>query len=283
MVDLRQAGVGACAGFIEACIMHPVDTIKTRVQAQSVEGVQFKGVRDVFTRTLREESPRAFYKGFPAVLVSVVPRVCAQYQGLACFLPLVREHAPSQIPRSLHASIAGVLTGIVQASLIVAPLELLKNRSQVTRSHNARSGLFQVANDVIQRAGIRGLYQGLAATVLRQCWGLWIKFGCYVGICDLFRKDGKELTPVHYMLAGGTSNTFVGVLVSPLDVVKTRIQLANTPLSVRACVRGILQDEGWRVFFRGASMRVLRVAPGGAIQFATAEYFAKMMGVSIGR
>lgn len=29
-----QIGAGGCAGFVEACIMHPMDLIKTRFQLQ---------------------------------------------------------------------------------------------------------------------------------------------------------------------------------------------------------------------------------------------------------
>ena len=293
-VDIRQGLVGAAAGLVEACIMHPVDTVKTRMQARTVGGVRFTGVQDAFLRTLQEEGAGSFYKGLGPVVASVMPRVCFQYMGLSYFLPIARSITPSAVPASLHPSIAGVMTGVVQATVVVAPLELIKNRDQVSRSlvsqggdaaTRAKTGLFATGADVIKREGVAGLYKGLGATVLRQCWGLWIKFGCYIGIRDAMkaRVDG-ELQPYHHMLAGGITNTFVGVLVSPFDVVKTRIQISRQEdaLTIRGCVRGILKQEGWRTFFRGASMRVLRVAPGGAIQFATAECLATFAGVKIG-
>ena len=33
------------------------------------------------------------------------------------------------------------------------------------------------------------------------------------------------------------------------------------------CVRTLARDEGWRAFFRGSILRIVRIAPGGAVQF----------------
>ncbi|KAJ9465770.1 Succinate/fumarate mitochondrial transporter [Diplonema papillatum] len=289
----KQAATGATAGLVEAVIMHPVDTVKTRVQAERVGGVRFAGVADAVKRTFTEEGFGAFYKGLAPVVLSVVPKVAIQYVGLATFLPFARQLAPEAAPRWSHASAAGVLTGVVQATLVVAPLELLKNRQQVLRTlasaHDAKPpslrGLF---GDILRTEGVRGFYKGLLATVLRQCWGLFIKFGGYMGLREVLTArlaPGERLQPYHHMLCGGGTNVLVGLLVSPLDVVKTRLQLSEGPRAprIRDCVSKIVREEGWQAFFRGASMRVVRIAPGGAIQFATAEWVAAhIFGVRIG-
>eukprot|EP01063_Lacrimia_lanifica_P040577 TRINITY_DN925_c0_g6_i1.p1 TRINITY_DN925_c0_g6~~TRINITY_DN925_c0_g6_i1.p1 ORF type:complete len:327 (+),score=64.69 TRINITY_DN925_c0_g6_i1:109-981(+) len=287
-VDWRQGAVGAAAGFLEACVMHPIDTVKTRLQARAAsDGTRFVGVADAFARTYGEEGVGAFYKGLGPVVVSVVPRVCVQYLGLGMFLPMVKQSGA--VPAALQPSVAGVLTGVMQATLVVTPLELLKNRQQVQRGAAAGPrGLAAAARHVVRAEGVRGLYKGLAATIARQCWGLFIKFGSYIHLRDeLHARYPSPDGSMHAgcpVLAGGCTNVLVGVLVSPVDVVKTRVQLsASDTLSIRACLRGIIRDEGWRVLFRGASMRVLRVAPGGALQFGTAEYLAKhVFGVKIG-
>jgi hypothetical protein len=63
-------------------------------------------------------------------------------------------------------------------------------------------------------------------------------------------------------LAGAASGAFVSVLVSPLDVVKTRIQVKrlpkgvpDTPLLVTMYRLG--QREGYRAFFKGLGTTML--------------------------
>lgn len=38
------------------------------------------------------------------------------------------------------------------------------------------------------------------------------------------------------------------------------------------CVKSMAKNEGMASFFRGSWLRIIRIAPGGAIQFACYEY-----------
>jgi len=61
---------GLLSGVVSAFLATPADVIKTRLQAKSEDGVVYKGIRDCFTRTLRDEGPRAFFKGaVPRILI----------------------------------------------------------------------------------------------------------------------------------------------------------------------------------------------------------------------
>lgn len=52
------AGLGA--GFFAVCIGSPVDVVKSRMMGDSI----YKSTLDCFLKTLRNEGPFAFYKGF---------------------------------------------------------------------------------------------------------------------------------------------------------------------------------------------------------------------------
>lgn len=84
----------------------------------------------------------------------------------------------------------------------------------------------------------------------------------------------KDKTPVlHHTIAGGCTNVLVGVLNSPPDVVKTHMQTTRgMHKNEIACLRYLVRNDGFGVFFRGSWLRVLRIAPGGAIQFGTYGY-----------
>lgn len=63
-------------------------------------------------------------------------------------------------------------------------------------------------------------------------------------------------------LAGATSGIFVSILVSPLDVVKTRIQVKRLPKGVPSTPLYIVmyrlaQKEGLRAFYKGLGATML--------------------------
>jgi len=145
-------------------------------------------------------------------------------------------------------------------------------------------GFFSTIQVIAKEEGITALYKGLTATIVRQSWGLAVKFTCYNQLKSLFQHYyGGELKPYHFMLCGGLSNVIVGILNSPPDVIKTRLQdqiTGSTPAKYRnslSCIQVMLREEGIRSFFKGASLRVIRIAPGGAIQFAVYEYALKLL------
>lgn len=58
---------GAAAGMPAAYLATPADVIKTRLQVESRAGQQtYHGITDAFRKILREEGPKAFFKGGPA-------------------------------------------------------------------------------------------------------------------------------------------------------------------------------------------------------------------------
>jgi len=63
-------------------------------------------------------------------------------------------------------------------------------------------------------------------------------------------------------IAGATSGVFVSVLVSPLDVVKTRIQVKRLPKGVPDTPLFVVmyrlgQREGFRAFYKGLGATML--------------------------
>lgn len=83
-----QAGMqivaGGSAGFVEVCIMHPLDVCKTRLQIQAkpqvgasaaAQGVYYNGVIDCFAKMYRHEGLLSYWKGIlPPILVETPKR-----------------------------------------------------------------------------------------------------------------------------------------------------------------------------------------------------------------
>jgi len=242
----------------------------------------FTGAADAMRQTMAREGFAAFYKGFIPVAGAVVPRVALQYTGLAFFKPRFEDSATAKY---LHPGVAaGICTGVVQSVCVVTPLELLKQRQQTELSTQAGGeGRYQgsvgTLRAVLRDEGFSGLYKGLTATMVRQCWGLSVKFYGYFTVKTVVQGD-REPEPWHGAVAGGLTNVLVGVLVCPPDIVKVRMQNngkgggAREYKNIVDCVAKMATQEGPFSFFKGAGLRVLRIAPGGMIQFYVAEWLA---------
>ncbi|KAG2224316.1 hypothetical protein INT45_012885, partial [Circinella minor] len=274
---------GAAAGTAELLVMQPTDVLKTRFQSIRVATHYNNGILQAFKRVISEEGFKALYRGTIPVLCIVGPRVSLQYLGLTLYKPIFEKLEGKMIPSHSSAGLAGICTGITQAVTLVTPLEMIKVRQQTDLMNAAHErkyrGLIQTGSLIVKEEGLFALYNGLLATVARQSWGLVVKFSAYTEIKAMFERASgepdKQLAPWKHMVSGGLANILVGVLNSPPDVVKTRMQDDNKPYKTTwDCVKSMVKNEGWLSFFRGSWLRVIRIAPGGAIQFAVYEQVA---------
>ncbi|GLT39908.1 hypothetical protein SLA2020_140740 [Shorea laevis] len=77
---LVQLGCGTISGALGATCVYPLQVIRTRLQAQrSNTRDAYKGMSDVFWRTLQKEGYRGFYKGLFPNLLKVVPAASITY------------------------------------------------------------------------------------------------------------------------------------------------------------------------------------------------------------
>ena len=68
--------------------------------------------------------------------------------------------------------------------------------------------------------------------------------------------------------AGGTAAT----ITNPLDTLRTRVQVHPTPITVRQAFRMVIDEGGVTRLWRGASARVLSMAPTTALLLTSYEF-----------
>ncbi|XP_020251396.1 calcium-binding mitochondrial carrier protein SCaMC-1-like [Asparagus officinalis] len=77
---LIQLGCGTISGALGATCVYPLQVIRTRMQAQNTNSATaYKGMSDVFWRTLQHEGFIGFYKGIFPNLLKVVPSASITY------------------------------------------------------------------------------------------------------------------------------------------------------------------------------------------------------------
>ncbi|RGB40799.1 mitochondrial carrier domain-containing protein [Rhizophagus diaphanus] len=270
------AGTGA--GLVEVSLMQPTDVLKTRYQSIRVAS-NYNGISILssFAKIVKQEGFFALYRGTLPVMCIVTPRVSLQYTGLAMFKPIFERMEGKYIPSGSASAFTGAR--IMQAITLVTPLELIKIRQQTDINRFKYHGMFSTIALIVREEGITALYKGLVPTIFRQSWGLAVKFTGFALFLDLFRiQSNNNLKPHHFVASGFLSNVLVGILNSPPDVVKTRMQDQSASYKNSwDCVKIMMKYEGPLSLFKGSLLRIIRIAPGGGIQFATFEYLYRLL------
>jgi solute carrier family 25 2-oxodicarboxylate transporter 21 len=69
-----------CTGFVEVCIMHPLDLVKTRLQIQSGKTLTkndpkyYSGIFDCFRKMYKYEGLTSFWKGIIPPILAETPK-----------------------------------------------------------------------------------------------------------------------------------------------------------------------------------------------------------------
>ena len=99
--NFENSIMGCIASGTTVCIMIPMDTIKTRLVTQGLNqaSIPYKGIVDCAVRVAREEGVKAFYKGLPPRLVSVVPMVGIQFTVYEFMKKVMQKRALAESQR----------------------------------------------------------------------------------------------------------------------------------------------------------------------------------------
>lgn len=149
-------------------------------------------------------------------------------------------------------------------------MEVVKQRAQVHKSPS-----LEVFRTTLSTSGIRGFYRGYASTIMREIPFSLIQFPLWEFLkATRAKQTGKvKCNLLETMLCGSLAGGFSAFVTTPLDVIKTRIMLANygdaskgkERVSYRSIIAGIYSQGSFRAFFLGAVPRVLWISFGGAI------------------
>ncbi|KNE71002.1 hypothetical protein AMAG_15262 [Allomyces macrogynus ATCC 38327] len=257
-----QAAAGFLAGAASTALLHPLDLVKTRFQADT-----------------SSKRPRITLLASARALASIARGhgIRGLYQGLA---PNFAGATASWGGEHLVAAAeAGALT-----CLATNPIWLVKTRmclqSPTAPQYN---GLFDALTQIARTEGLRGLYRGLTPALFGVSHGA-IQFMVYE---DLKRHashyssthDGASwlLGPTfEYIFNAVTSKVVASVATYPYQLVKTRLQSGAARYGgVVDVVRQTWKGEGLVGFYKGLGANVLRVMPGTCVTFVVYETTSK--------
>jgi len=260
--------VGASAGAISSTLVFPIDTIKTRLQAQAHSG----GPVQMFKNILSKEGPVGFYRGLPLALAGIIPEKGVQL-GVN---EICRDAfaAPDGSVAFHHQLLSGMAAGACQ-SLVNTPGELLKIRFQTqallvslaaaaAAPHPAPAPPPPPSALGLARAlGPGGLYAGFWPCLARDVTFGLVCFPLFAGLRALAAGEQGELSNASLICLGTIAGGVASGVCTPPDVVKTRMQVrsdsSSKGYSLRESIKvlsRIVQEEGVVTLFRGVSQRI---------------------------
>jgi hypothetical protein len=176
--------------------------------------------------------------------------------------------------------VAGTGAGLFQ-TLLLAPIENVKVRLQAQGQIRAYKGPLDCLKQLHREHGIRGVYKGMGATLLRDSFSYGVYFSVYETFKRRLQGDDPHAHPLAMFLAGGMAGVISWLTIYPVDVIKSRIQedsLSNPKYKgIVDCVKKSVHSEGWRVLFRGLSPTLLRTFIVSGANFVVYELAAKSL------
>uniref|UniRef100_A0A1A9ZLF6 Mitochondrial 2-oxodicarboxylate carrier n=1 Tax=Glossina pallidipes TaxID=7398 RepID=A0A1A9ZLF6_GLOPL len=278
-----QVVAGGSAGFVEVCIMQPLDVVKTRMQLGG-GGHHYKGVFDCFAKMSRQEGFFAFWKGILPPIIAETPKRAIKFVCFEQTKPLFMFGAAAPTP--LTFSLAGLTAGLIE-SIAVNPFEVVKVTQQAdkTKMKEAQS-TWTVTRQIVQKDGfgLRGLNKGITATMGRNGLFNMVYFGFYHSVMKLTSSSDDHFKEFFRKFAiGFTSGTLACFVNIPFDVAKSRIQGPQPQPGVvkyKSALGSILlvyREEGFRALYKGLVPKIMRLGPGGAILLLVYEYVLDLM------
>lgn len=215
-------------------------------------------------------TPRTFIKGVAPQFLLAFPAGALQF---ASYEFCKAKAAAVGIKGGLSEVLCGA-SGALAASVIRVPQEVLKQRVQADIYPNAAVGLSRLLSE----KGIAGLYTGYVATISRDVPWNALSFMFFSQAKTLFTATtGKAPTTEQNLGLGALSGMMAAVIMTPVDVVKTRLMTGGATGGIVGTMSRIVTEEGAITLMKGVVPRVVFLAPLAAMTLSLYEAFGKAL------
>ncbi|CAN7000189.1 unnamed protein product [Brassica oleracea var. botrytis] len=205
LTPVLRLGAGATAGIIAMSATYPMDMVRGRLTVQTANSpYQYRGIAHALSTVVREEGPRALYRGWLPSVIGVVPYVglnFAVYESLKDWLVkdnpfgLVENNELTIITRLSCGAIAGTV-----GQTIAYPLDVIRRRMQMVGWKSASSvvtgegrskasleynGMVDAFRKTVRHEGLGALYKGLVPNSVKVVPSIAIAFVTYEMVKDV--------------------------------------------------------------------------------------------------
>lgn len=272
---------GAFAGLVTDLTLHPLDTIKTRLQA---------GVGSISSSATAKTaaSKRSLFQGLTPALCGSCPSGAfffGTYQFISRKLDELenknnnKHGSTSSSSNIIYKSLIASCLGEASACLVRAPVDIVKNNMQVGKSGTESIGLLFASRRKFLKVYQALLFRELPFAMLQlptlellkqnpivQC----VAYHLSSEYWNIIEDKKVAATVVAGFFAGGSA----AFVTTPSDVYKTRNAVFQNDGKVvyKMKFRDFLFKSSVRELFTGGMSRVVMISVGGSIFFGTQEW-----------
>lgn len=220
--------------------LHPIDTLQTQAHTQmearklSREELDLREQpRPIESLSLGLEPRLNQDSTMSSQTIQATKNPVATLPDASAQLHKINKQSLEYIIRS---GLAGGLAGI-SAKTLIAPLDRVKILFQTNNPHYKQyvgsfRGMFRAISTIYAGDGLRGLYQGHSATLLRIFPYAAIKFVCYEQIRTVLIPEDQYETAGRRLLAGALAGVTSVYFTYPLDLIRVRLAFETSHYSI---------------------------------------------------
>ena len=272
------------SGGIARMIVHPLDTIKAKIQVQQGNKTpEFLTIHKALQTTLQKEGYKGLYKGLLFSVTGCLPAVCMYFTSYELAKQELMKFQLFKNNNFLVYLCSGLIAEAVSCIFFV-PIDVIKERLQVQSNikEYSYSGGINALKIVLNKEGIRGIYRAYWATVA--------SFGPFSALyfmiyekCKFYAVGNqKEIEFLPSLFCAAFAGSAAAWITNPLDIAKVRMQVVRATGHSRFPYKNmwhgiklIYSQEGVKALTQGSFARILFHMPNTAISMSLVEYFRK--------
>jgi hypothetical protein len=299
----RRMLCGGLAGMVAKTATNPLERIKMLKQTgehgaaaanhvvtatAATAGAQHgghhhPGIVAIYRNILQTEGIIGLWAGNGANLMRVFPSKAVVFASNDVYRKWLTTTSATMMDPTSASFLAGGMAGMT-ATATTYPLDLARGRiSGKVAIDKAYTSVYHTIRLTVRDEGIRGLYKGMAPTILGAMPYVGIQFGTVGWLERQFPQtdDAAAIMPSPWRktLFGGLGGVMAGLVTYPNDTVRRLLQLQGSRGTVTVykgyidCVRQTIAVHGVRRLYRGLGINLIRMAPNSAVQFGSYEFF----------
>ncbi|GAO52780.1 mitochondrial carrier [Saitoella complicata NRRL Y-17804] len=183
---------GGIAGSLATITTYPLDLLRTRFAVTGQSKV-YQGLWHSLRHIHDHEGIRGFYRGSTAAVIQIFPYMGLMFGTYEAFKASLHR---AGLPNGWDDAAAGTIAGVVSKSGVF-PLDVVRKRLQVQgpmrgnylyRNIPEYSGMWQCGKQILATEGMRGLYKGWLASIVKSGPSAAVTLWTYSACVRLFER-----------------------------------------------------------------------------------------------
>nr|XP_029725271.1 solute carrier family 25 member 35-like [Aedes albopictus] len=295
-MEFMLGGLSSCSAVL---FTFPFDVLKTRQQLEhelatkgSAKHSSYSSVRQSIVTVIKTDGFRGLYKGLPAGILYQFSMNSARLGTYHIVENLGWTRSENALLTPILAVFWGGVAGLIGATascpVFVAKTQLqaFSKGKYTAKFQHKHDGVIAALRNMYREAGVKGLYRGYTAHLTRVSLGSSVQMTSFAMAKDFFVQYEifQKSVALHALAASSVAGLFMCLLMSPVDVVTTRMTNQGVSSSGQGllyknifdCFVKIYRSEGIHGMYKGMAPLYMRVVPHTVLNLTFWEFFKKL-------